>query len=95
MTARLVSLLGLPCSDGYFIDGVPEGCAEPFAACMDIMRSELGGRGVILPGNPRDPSPNAPEAPAPDGGDTSEGDGLLDGDADEGVVWASESETEN
>ena len=91
LTARLVSVLGAPCRQKHFIDGVPDGCARSFEECMDIISSCLEARGVERPGGPRPQTPTAMEATATDGGEESEGGGLDGGEPDEVPVWDDEN----
>ena len=88
LTARLLLVLGAPCRQEHFIDGVPEGCSKTYRECMALITSCLASRGVELTGVPRPRPPRAQEATDRDGGEDSEGGGLTGGEPDDDEpVW--------
>ena len=88
LTARLLSVLGAPCRQEHFVDGVPEGCSKTYTECIGFIQQCLAHRGVVLPGVPEPRPPGAQEASGRDGGEDSEGGGLNGGDPDDdGPNW--------
>ena len=50
LTARILSVLGLPCNRRDFLDAVPEGCKHSYDECMGLLEKALVARDVELAG---------------------------------------------
>ena len=48
LTARVVAILGVPCVERAFVDGVPETCGRTYSDVVLRMQNALAARGVTL-----------------------------------------------